>query len=239
MDHWIIIIIIIIISGIIGGVVNYLLVDKSFIKFYREREFYKSLFIGLAASLLVPLFLNTISSDLLEKSEKNVYDLFIVSGFCIIASIYSKNFIQTLSDKLIKLNEKVENVKKEVNALADNETENESHLVRKIDNKDGTILAEDFPDDQINFNENDSENIKILKALAEGKYTFRSLQGISKETGLNESDVNILINKLSGDGLIDQSLRSQGIRFFITKSGREYLSWYNKTSYAHLFEKKY
>ncbi|MBW7477321.1 helix-turn-helix domain-containing protein [Paenibacillus oenotherae] len=240
MEHWILVLIIILISGAIGGIVNYLLVERVGVLFLRDREFYKSIFIGLAAALLVPLFLNTISSNLIRDSETDIYKIFVISGFCLIASIYSKSFIQTLSDKVIRqldeVQQKVKNVEKDVNAIADSETEDGSGG-KHNDIMVSHSLDEHLPQLKASFRENDTDKIKILRSLAEGNYTFRSLQGMSKETGINEREINIAINELSALGYIDQSMRGSGIRFYITRPGREHLAWYNGTSYAHLLEK--
>jgi DNA-binding MarR family transcriptional regulator len=58
--------------------------------------------IGIAASFLVPLFLQMISSDLLQRGASDHLALFVFAGFCLIAAISSKAFIRTLSEQVLK-----------------------------------------------------------------------------------------------------------------------------------------
>ncbi|MBS0170873.1 MAG: hypothetical protein JSR62_11010 [Nitrospira sp.] len=60
---------------------------------------------GVGAALLVPLFLKTVSSGLLTEvlaSDAKGESLVVFGGFCLLASISSKKFIESLSEKLLR-----------------------------------------------------------------------------------------------------------------------------------------
>ncbi|MDQ6423619.1 hypothetical protein RB620_29850 [Paenibacillus sp. LHD-117] len=227
MSHFGILMILIVLAGTIGGLVSYMFELKKNESFFKNRNLYKSIFIGISASMLVPLFLNTISSSLLKESETDNNKLLVFIGFCLIASISSKRFIQSLSDKVLselnEVKEEVKEVKKDVDVLAEKETENESKVNESI-TENGII-------DNLVFNPDDSGRVKVLKCLSDSRFSFRSIKGLIKQTEINESIINGLINELIRDKFVDQSVRQNGIRFFITKEGRAFLHSYNTTSY--------
>src|SRR5262249_3359169 len=68
----------------------------------------KALLSGLVAALLIPLFLNTLSStlvnDLLDgrPDSRWIPKLLILAGFCVLAASSSRSFIQSLSKQVLE-----------------------------------------------------------------------------------------------------------------------------------------
>ncbi|MCG2588037.1 YEATS-associated helix-containing protein [Rhodohalobacter sulfatireducens] len=135
--HLLIIFSIMIIAGVLGGGAAYMIekYTSSTMNNTLKPEFY--ILIGVCASLLVPLFMTTISSDLLENSRKNHLDYFVFAGFCLIAAISAHRFITSISEKILKQfedttqkietagmklqsNENRQELDKEINTLRDN-----------------------------------------------------------------------------------------------------------------------
>jgi tetratricopeptide (TPR) repeat protein len=112
-------ILVILIAGAFGGIINYYLEleDKEKDK-QRKFLFKRSVFLGIGAAFLVPLFLHLIGSDLMKFEKVNPKEILVFLGFCLVASISSKKFIQTLSTKILKevreAKEKVKEVKENV-----------------------------------------------------------------------------------------------------------------------------
>jgi hypothetical protein len=86
-------------AGVFGGVVNYYLAKPDEVP---RPDLRRSVVVGIAASFLVPLFLNMISSDLMDQIRNgDASKAFVLVGFCLIAAISSAAFIRTLSDRVL------------------------------------------------------------------------------------------------------------------------------------------
>jgi tetratricopeptide (TPR) repeat protein len=108
--HIALIVTIMIVAGIFGGLVSHAMSDSK-----QTGGLRRSIVIGVGASLLVPVFLDMISSDLVVSSTQNPDRLLVFAGFCLIASIFSRKFITTISNKLIE--EKLEKVDRKIEKM--------------------------------------------------------------------------------------------------------------------------
>lgn len=201
MENILILILILLGSGIFGGIVSYFRIDYD--KTFEIKAMLKPVLVGTGASLLVPLFLNMISSNLLENSKTNYYAYFIILGFGLIASIFSGDFISALGKKI--LNE-IKNVKKEVE---DAKTEDEI-ITPKVSFKTNFQISQD--------------EISILNAFKNTHYTYRSITGLANQIGLEKETVKGLLSKLVGNDLIEVVQRSKGPRWKMTSPGYYYVS---------------
>lgn len=115
--HIAIISLIMIAAGLLGGYTGYLIEKNRMIQsglskdmdnnLRKEKKYF--LITGLCASLLIPLFLSTISSQLMNDSQKEPLKYFVLGGFCLLVAIFSKQFISSLSEKILKqVEEKVQ-----------------------------------------------------------------------------------------------------------------------------------
>jgi hypothetical protein len=204
MDRTILIIVLMIGAGLLGGITNYFRIEQEKKDWF---SFSKNVLLGVCASILIPLFLNMISSSLFKESESDTSKLFILFGFFLIASLSSKVFIETLSQRLIKdvekTKEKVEEITKAALPVIGKETEPE-----EPEEKVSFLKVRAF-----SFDDNAK---KVLKALG-GKYTWRTLRGIAKETGMTKEDVLNSLNWLSSNGLVETGEKG---RWALTSEGR-------------------
>lgn len=110
--HLTILIVIMFFSGAFGGYLNYLHnFDTAENESKEKLLVYKYVLLGVGAAFLVPAFLNMISSSLIKTPSDNINYL-IFTGFCLIASIFSRRFITTISERLL---EKVDNIERKAN----------------------------------------------------------------------------------------------------------------------------
>lgn len=91
---------IMVVAGILGGIANYFLAERH--AEFAWRDLFKYAVLGVVAALMVPLFLNMISSNLLDLARTRPINLFVFAGFCLIAVIFSRRFLENLSTKLIQ-----------------------------------------------------------------------------------------------------------------------------------------
>jgi hypothetical protein len=102
-------------SGAFGGYLNYL---HNFDTIGNEnkdnRIKLKYVLLGIGSSFLVPAFLKMIASDLIKDTEQ--YDnisYLIFTGFCLIAAIFSRRFINTIGEKILEAAKQAEKTSNE------------------------------------------------------------------------------------------------------------------------------
>lgn len=223
---------------IVGGFAGYI----NSLRNIRSKEKTKTIrfiFSGVGAAILVPLFLNMLSSDLIKfANDYDQINYFVFAGFCFIAGYFSDKFIDSIGDKLLKelqqtkekvdsTSDKLEKTTREfqesndiVNALIENETEVDDIDLNQIDLEtvvDQTTIEDDSMATQIN---------NVLNAF-NGRYKFRTTKGIAKQLNYTETMVDIVLNALEKQGFmrklstdkskelwalskLGQSLRSKG-----------------------------
>lgn len=208
--HIIILAVIMLVAGAFGGFINYLLEVRD----NKEKaSILRSLVVGIGASYLVPLFLTMISSALITQNTEAPEKYFVFAGFCLIASISSSAFIRTLSDRIlseVKKNTKlVEEVKNEVQPIITKETETDPE-------EEYSIMSKKI--------ENLSPNsVNILIAFHEGKYTWRSISGISKETGIDRETIKDELEDLAEEGfVVTKESKRGGVRWALSNKGKSY-----------------
>jgi hypothetical protein len=114
MKPILIIILIILFAGLLGGVTNFFLLWSSERRQDENRViFFKSVLMGLCASIAVPLFLQVLPNSLLDIGEEMpLKNYFILAGLCVLASFYSKRFLEDLYDRVSKAEKTAEEAKK-------------------------------------------------------------------------------------------------------------------------------
>ncbi|WP_066503326.1 YEATS-associated helix-containing protein [Abyssisolibacter fermentans] len=226
--HMVYIIIIMVFAGILGGLVNNFMYAKLDVeKQYKRYNLIKSIIIGMAASFLVPLFLNMISSDLIKSSEEDYYKLFIFLGFCTIAAIASSTFINSMTSSFLKQVDEVKNqmnyINRYINPIVNKVVEDDVNETRE-----DTISNKNDSEQIINSDKIiDDEKITILNAICYSRFVFRSIDGISKETNLEIIKVKAILSELIVKGYIDSFVKNKHIRYFVTNDGNEVIKYYN------------
>lgn len=206
---------IIISMGFLGGIINFLINQK---KKYKTQwscwiELIKAVVIGIGAATLVPLFLAMTSSDLLVRTGEDDYSYFVFAGFCLIAAISSHKFIGSIADQiLIAANEAI--------AKAEKLESNLEPIIAKATEQE-VANEPNCGTEDISFKIDDSEEMKILKAITFSKYTYRNLNGLTKTTKLDKAVVNEKLVALIAEGSVEQTIRKESLRYYITEFGRD------------------
>jgi hypothetical protein len=215
----VLIISVIAVAGILGGLVNYFLSRKDDPD---GSSFGKSVTLGIAAALLVPLFLNMISSTLLDsiRNSSGVVDLsktLVFAGFCLVAAISSTAFIKTLSDRVLQeareakkvahqADKKASEAQSAIQPIVEKETENAPS------SETATALGASAP------TVNESEK-KLLQTLANGKWALRTRSGLSNDTGIAKPEVDKMVDDLKKRDLVD-------FKWIVDKNGGKRQRWY-------------
>lgn len=228
-------------GGLLGGAVNYLLTRADD---EQRASLLMSLFAGLGAALLVPLFLNMLSSDLLRESKDEPLSVLVFLGFCLIAAISSRAFISTLSDRLLRqvreateearearaeaqeAKDETAQVRSEVATIVERETEPEVEAAAAAPAAESSLVN---LSEQVDLSE---DEVMILRALAGGRYVNRSRSGLHKETGLGAGRVRVTLDSLVERGLAGaKASRKDGLpRWFITDEGMRALNLFGSAA---------
>jgi hypothetical protein len=86
------------VAGVLGGTVNHFVTHEADAP---KLTLSRALLVGITASFMVPLFLNMISSDLLEQVRGDTSKLLVFGGFCLIAAVSSRAFTRTVPDRIL------------------------------------------------------------------------------------------------------------------------------------------
>lgn len=222
-------ILLIVFSGIFGGTVNFFQLYSD--KYKGWTNFGKCVIIGLGASFLVPLFLEMISSNLVEGTKTSDKDCLVFVGFCLIASIFSRRFIESIGEKILKqvkeANETANEAKEiavtnkeEVDLIASKATEvdpSETIPANTISTASATTLKENFQDEQNLPSFQDFAS--VLRTLKDTTYTFRTLVGIIKDSGISKEKVEFCIRLMKTKKWVKEIKKDSKTLYALTEEG--------------------
>ena len=207
-DEIYVILLIIVFGGTLGGLISAFISEEDNVTW---AFCLRRVIIGLGAAFLVPLFLNMISSNLLEQARTSPSAYLIFGGFCIISAVSSKVFIASISDRLLRqvkeVEEKLRAVKESVEPILikEKEPETRAQLATRAD-----------PQSPVSESER-----SILQALNNGAYSMRTLDGIAKDTSLDLNVVSGYIGQLQTRGLASRIVGDDHRSFwYLTQLGK-------------------
>lgn len=208
-------------SGVLGGLVNFFISDP---QDERRLTWWQHIFVGVAAAFMVPLLLNMISADLIDKIRGanglpgDYSKLFVLAGFCLVAAVSSRAFIKTMSERVLQ---EVRSAKKNAEEAKEEAAEAKAAVA--------PFVEEEIPANEIEkkglsetpeVDLTDTEKI-VLKAMISSSYSMRSITGIAKDTGLTKPSVSHVISTLMVKGLVVQAQSSSGQpRWYPSAEGR-------------------
>lgn len=214
-----------IVAGLFGGLINFLLLDNE--KELSLLKFFRSTIIGIGAAFVVPLFLQTISSDLINQCKDDSKYYFIYAGFCLIASIFSRRFLNTIADKVIKQAEQAEKKAEQAVSIATDKEDKIQAFVTKNTEPDEEI---EFTDLDIKAVETDlkgkvRDDVKdILTALKKSKYTYRTAKGIAKEINSDLKVIEMILEELEEQDMVRKFINTDNnkVLWTLTEKGNKF-----------------
>jgi len=201
-------------AGLLGGIANYYMEQAN------GAGLRKSLLMGLTAAATVPLFLKTVSSNLmgdcLKGEDLSLYLVFF--GFCTVAALFSSKFLQSLADKLLK---EVQEVKQKQEELSDTtdvlvaQNSDPSEVAAPIAlppaGSDGNEFESFKPGDSAKSPSVVawSEEQRVLAILQSSKFAFRTVEGIAKDAGLDMAVVQSKLLEMEIQGKVKKTRRTR------------------------------
>lgn len=197
-------------AGILGGVINVLRIHED--GKAPPSIWWREILTASAAALATPLFLNMGSCQLVTEflgtaaAKADHSKGFIFGGFCIVAALASRNFLDVLTNRLLRetqeAKERAANAKQDVEELiaATSEPGAVEEILPASAVEDTVRSAAELP----GAPKLDAPNVSVLKTLQQnlGKYTFRSLRGIAKGAELSEEATLHSLERLMQLGLV-------------------------------------
>jgi predicted transcriptional regulator len=223
--------------GILGGVINCALAPGDAVR--GRNDWARAVLLGVGAAILIPLFLNTISSNLLSdvlKTPEPGASALVFAGFCLVAAISSRAFIQTLADRVLaearEAKRTANEAKAEVDKVAETVTEvaeavTEPEMAPASASAPGNAASpgdlESLPSASAQVQVLSDEERAFLRTMDDSKFTLRSMWGIGQQTGRSPEDVELMLRALAEKGVVSRIQGRKGERWTLTAAGREAL----------------
>ncbi len=207
-------------AGMLGGVVNFYLTAEDD---PAGRNLGKSVSLGIVASLLVPLFLNMISSEIVKTISKSasiadaIPETLVFLGFCLVAAVSSRAFIQTLSDRILKEAKAAVKVAEKAKGEASRADEKAELALHKQTERD----ADEEVGKSVSKVQLDEDQRKVLEAFTKRSFALRTRTGLAMDAGMTKDQVDKILRDLVDQGLAAMTLtRENKNRWYLTEKGR-------------------
>lgn len=211
--YMLIILCIMICAGILGGVANYFLSDRH--GELSTRDGFKYATLGVIAALTVPLFLNMISSNLLEAPRTRPVDFFVLAGFCLIYVVASRRLFENAAQRLLS---QLDQVRRDVNHLKQQKRELPPPAAREEAPAPVEVTKVEAKE-ALSYND-----VEILRAVAEENYVYGNLAGLTDKTGLGRDLVSNRLTVLKNMGIIETRINDKNVlHWTVSPKGKQML----------------
>lgn len=215
--YMLVILLIMVAAGLLGGIANYFLSDRQ--AGPGQRDWAKYPVLGVIAALTVPLFLNMISSNLLEAARTRPVDFFVFAGFCLIYVVASRRVFENVANKLLT---QMDQIKGEMSQMKQQRNEAPPAPREEIVPLLETPVAapkQEAVKESLSYND-----IEILRALAEENYVYGNLVGLTDKTGLGRDLVSTRLTVLKNLGIIETRINDKNIlHWYVSPKGKQML----------------
>jgi len=222
---------IMIFAGMLGGLINYLFrLENSSTAKWNFKIIFRFAITGIGAASLIPLFLSlgrsSILDDLLNQDPafetERIKNYFTFFGFSLLASIYSKAFIENLSSKLIK---EVNDAKKEMKKSVEESKQVKDFLIEGIaDVDDVEVDREDQSFIQF-CNSLDDQEDHVIQSFDQFNKKFLTKDFISNRLGLASDRLIKTAESLEEKDLLKHIVSESGKTWYLTKKGKKVLKF--------------
>lgn len=197
--HMLLILAIMICAGILGGIANYFLADRQ--GDAERRNWLKYPVLGVVAALTVPLFLNMISSTLLEGARTKPVDFFTFAGFCLIYVVAARRLLENVAQRL---SGQLDQVRREVGHLKQQKQAEQVPPGIREDAVASEQKAE--PREVLSYND-----VEILRALSEESFVYGNLAALCDRTGLARDFISQRLTVMKTLGVIETRINDKNV----------------------------
>jgi hypothetical protein len=213
-SHMLIIFGIMVLAGLLGGLANFFLSDRQ--GELGRREWLKYPVLGVVAALTVPLFLNMISSTLLEGARTKPIDFYVFAGFCLIYTVASRRLFENVAIKLLA---QVDQVKRDMQQMKQRRDAQEG-APAKEERVEPAAESKLEPREALSYSD-----IEILRALAEESYVYGNLASLCDKTRLARELVSQRLMVMKSMGVIETRINEKNVlHWFVSPRGKQVLN---------------
>ena len=184
------------------------------------RDWIKYPIFGMVAAFTVPLFLNMISSTLLEGARTKPVDFYVFAGFCLIYVVASRRLFENIALRLLG---QMEMVRRDVGQLRQKRDEALVLAAQKAEieaQKEAQKPAEPDPREVLSYND-----VEILRALAEERFVYGNLAALCERTGLQREFVSQRLTVMKSLGVIETRINDKNVlHWFVSTRGAAVLN---------------
>ncbi len=214
-SHMLIVLTIMLASGLLGGVANYFLSDRQAES--GRYDWIRYPILGVVAALTVPLFLNMMSSTLLEGARTKPLDLYVFSGFCLLYVVASRRMVENVVHRLLA---QLDLVKRDMQHIQQRQ-ELPPVVIREEKTETSTFDTKtETPRESLSYND-----IEIMRTLSEESYVYGSLAALCEKTRLARDLVSQRLIVLKAMGVIETRINEKNVlHWLVSPRGKQVLN---------------
>ena len=215
--HFLSLVFIMLVVGAAGGVINYFTLSTK--QAADSGLLWRCTMLGVLMTFLVPFVLSVFGSTLIVDSEGNPANLLNYVAVCLAVAIAPRFFLSNISDTVLNqarvTSDKVDMLQYQLKQLQ------EELLPLIYTETEDDVLAEMVLENDPDPNELDMTSSKVLKTLGCGRFIYRSLPGLCRESDTDESTMMKTLGFLTLKSLAGRIGGRKGVRWYITERGRK------------------
>ncbi len=205
-------------AGMLGGLANYYLSER-----YANgsREVGKYVVLGIVASLIVPLLLNMLSSNLIAQARVNPVDLYVFAGVCLIFVVLTRRWFENLAQKLLNQVQAVQDEVSQIKSLQ-SLAEKTAPELESLPRVESEITAS--PEAAQELTKLSYNDIELMRAVSDGRYAYGNISGIAGDSGLSKDFINERLVVLKQLGLLELKINEKNVlHWFLAPKGKQFL----------------
>ncbi|MCG2576044.1 hypothetical protein LZ012_03435 [Dechloromonas sp. XY25] len=206
--HMLLVLGIMIIMGMLGGVANHFLADRQ--GETARHEWIKYPVFGVVAALTVPMFLNMISSTLLEGARTKPIDYYVFAGFCLLYVVASRRLFENMVQRLMG---QIDQVRRDVGHLKQQKRDEPVMPAPAKAEVEAPKASEPDPREVLSYND-----VEILRALSEESFVYGNLAAICDSTGLARELVSQRLTVMKTLGVIETRINEKNVLHWIVSA---------------------
>ena len=216
-SYMLVILLIMITAGVLGGIANCFLSDRQSENI--RRDWRKYTILGVIAALTVPLFLNMISSNLLEAARTRPVDFFVFAGFCLIYVVATRRVAESAANRLFNQMDQMRREMAQLKLQRPDVLHFPAHEEHSAVADVPVALKAEAVKESLSYND-----IEILRALSEESYVYGNLVGLTDKTGLARDLVSARLVVLKTLSIIETRINDKNVlHWFVSPKGKQML----------------